>query len=50
MGKKLYEVEFIRQDNGELQTHYVLTDGIERIEEEYADWESIKPLTPLEEL
>lgn len=40
----LYKVEFIRQDNGEEDVHYVLTNNIALIENEYADWTSIKPL------
>ncbi len=50
MSKKLYLIEFVRQDTGNTDTHYVLADSIQRIEDEYSDLLMIKPLTPLEEL
>lgn len=49
MSKKLYKVQFIRQDNGNEQIHYVLAESMDIIEQEYSDIEWIRPL-PLEEL
>jgi len=47
---KLFKVIWIDQSNGEEQTHYVVTEDMNTIQDEYADIIVIKPLTPLEEL
>jgi hypothetical protein len=47
---KLYEVKFINQEKGNVAINYVLAENMGHIESEYADIESCKPLTPLEDL
>lgn len=49
MSKKLYLVRFIRQDNGERETHYVLSRSMLEVEQAYADIISVEPI-PMEEL
>ena len=41
---KLYKVKFIRHDNGNERTLYVLADDMKQIENEYADIISVEPI------
>ena len=41
---KLYKVKFIRQDNGNEKTNYVLADDMSQIEDEYTDILSVDPI------
>ena len=41
---KLYKVKFVRQNNGNEKTNYVLADDMKQIEDEYADIISVEPI------
>ena len=41
---KLYRVKFVRQDNGNVKTNYVLADDMNQIEEQYNDIICVEPI------